>query len=446
MGEKPTKAHYKVLFVVCVLYFICYFDRVNFAAAAPVISQEFGLTKVQLGAIFSLFSLSYFLFQVPVGVLGDRIGSRKILSIIVGFWAIFDFITGICWNFTSLLVTRFALGMGESSTFPNATRAFANWIPKTERGFAQGLTHGFSRFGGAVTPVITVAIITAFNWHVVFYVSGTIAATWALFWYFWYRNTPVEYRSKWGSVNDAELAVIDKERVVKKAGGKLPVKDLLRSRNVWALCISYFCYCYNIWIYLTWLPTYLVDGRGFLLVKMGFYASLPLIMGTLGDILGGWLSDKVWQYTGNGLFARRCVAITGMLMSIAFMIPAAITGSPLLAVLFLGCSLFGLEMSVGVYWAVCLDIGQEYAGAVSGLMGSVGNSGAFVSPLLFGVIVQTTGSWMYPFLAASGVLFIGVLLWLKINPELPVSEELRLSEQEEKRDQGITGMKPAEIE
>ncbi len=426
MDKKRTRVHYLVITVVCLLYFITYLDRVNFSVAAPTISKHFGIGKVELGSLFSAFSIAYVLFQIPIGSLGDRIGPRKILTLIVAFWSIFDIFTGFAWSFRSLLMARFALGVGESAAFPSATRAFANWIPKTERGFAQGVTHAFSRLGGAVTPVIVVAIIARYDWRAVFYISGGIAFVWALLWFWWYRNTPAEYQKKWGGINANERAFIEESMVVKKKTSKISFLTLIKSRNVWPLCVSYFCYCYGLWIYLTWLPTYLVEARGFAIIKMGIFASLPLMAGMFGDVLGGWLSDKIWARTGKGTFARRSVAMGGLLMAMCFIVPAGMTGSADWAIFFLCMSLFGLEMSVGVYWAVCLDIGQENAGSVSSLMNCVGCIGSFVSPFLFGVIVEYTGSWTYPFILAGVVLLVGALLWLKTDPELTVSEELGL--------------------
>jgi sugar phosphate permease len=330
------------------------------------------------------------------------------------------------WNFGSLLVVRFLFGIGEAGAFPNATRAFSTWIPATERGFAQGLTHAFARLGGAVTPVIVVAIMSAWGWRQAFYISAAIGLVWAAGWYVWYRDTPSKYRERWGGINQAEMEVINRGKLARGAAPKLPFRRLLKSKHMWALCVSYFCYCYTVWIYLTWLPTYLVEGRGFTIVRMGIFAGLPLLAGTIGDTLGGWLSDKLWIHTKNGRFSRRVVAMFGLLVGAALMIPGAVTSSPSAAVFFLACALFGLEMAVGVYWAVCLDIGSEYAGTVSGMMNSVGNLGAAISPFLFGIIVQYTGSWVYPFVVASGLLVIGAGLWLRINPEISVADELRL--------------------
>jgi sugar phosphate permease len=408
------------------IYFITYLDRVVISVGAPMLSKDFGIGKAELGAVFSAFNLAYFLFQVPNGMIGDKYGPRLVLGGLVLMWSVMTAATALAWSFAALLVIRFLFGAGEAGAFASATRAFSFWIPATERGFAQGLTHGFSRFGGAVTPIIIAPLAVAYGWQISFYLCAIAGLIWAVLWLYWYRDTPVEYQKRWGAntINQAEIDIIDKGKVSKKAADKIPLKTMLKSRSMWALGVSYAGYCYCMWIYLTWLPTYLVEARGFTIINMGIFASLPLLAGTFGDTLGGWLSDIIWQRTGSGRFARRVVAMVGLLVAAAFMIPGAQTDSPYLAVFFLACALFGLEMSVGVFWAVCLDIGQECAGTVSGLMQGVGQAGSFLSPLLFGIIVQQTGSWVYPFLIASAFLAVAALLWLWIDPEKPVTQEI----------------------
>ncbi|MDR3588826.1 MAG: MFS transporter [Negativicutes bacterium] len=428
MAEKPTRVRHVVLFVVCLVYLITYLDRINIAAAAPMMMKEFNFSKAELGAVFSAFTWAYALFQIPAGWLGDKYGARKVLALVVVGWSVMTSATAFAWSFTSLLVIRFIFGIGEAGAFPSATRAFSFWIPATERGLAQGLTHAFARFGAAITPAISVAIIALWGWRTMFVLFAGLGIVWAACWYFWYRDKPTEYREKWGGINEAEIELINEGKDVNKKKTKLPFAKLFRSKNMWALCLAYFCYSYTMWIYYTWLPTYLIEARGFTIVKMGIFASMPLLAGTVGDTLGGWLSDRIWAKTGRGKFSRRIVAISGLIVGAAFMIPGAMTDSAYLAVFLLSCSVFALEMSVGVYWAVCLDVGHEFAGTVSGMMNSIGNIGSALSPLVFGIILQSTGSWVYPFLVASVLLLIGSFLWLKVDPETSVAAELGLEQ------------------
>jgi len=422
---KPSRMRHAVLFVVCLVYLITYLDRVNLSVAAPNIIGEFGLSKLQWGLVLSVFSWTYTMGQVPIGMLADKFGARVVLAIIVLAWGGMTAVTGLVWGLGSLIAARLAFGLCEAGAFPAATRALAPWIPKTERGFAQGVTHAFARFGGAITPVVAAIAIEYLGWRNMFYVFASFAIAWGGFWYFWYRDTPKEFQNKWGGINQAEIDYIEEGRSNAQKI-KLPFRVLLKSRNMWALALSYPCYCYVVWIYMTWLPQFLAEAHGLTTIKMGIFASLPLLAGTVGDTLGGWLSDRIWRHTGRGKFSRRVVAMTGLLVAAAFMIPGAMASTPGWAIFFLACALFGQEMAVGVYWAVCLDIGHEYSGTVSGLMNSMGGVTSAMSPLVFAAILQFTGSWVYPFVVASGLLVIGALLWLRIDPEKSLVEELDL--------------------
>ncbi|MBV9811647.1 MAG: MFS transporter, partial [Acetobacteraceae bacterium] len=278
------------MLLISLMYLITYLDRVNISAAAPVISKEFGFDKITMGAIFSAFVWAYALFQVPGGWLGDRFGPRRMLTLIVGYWSVMTAATAAATGAISFMVVRFLFGIGEAGAFPVATRAMQLWYPRSERGFVQGITHSASRLGAAIAPPIVVTIVTAFGWREVFYICGAVGIVWALWWYFSYRDLPEEHRL----VNPAELAhirgidetgKINAPKIEKSA--EVPWRTLVRSPNLWAIMCAYFCYVYCLWIFLSWLPSYLVDYRGFTLFKVGFLASLPLLAGVVGDTVGG---------------------------------------------------------------------------------------------------------------------------------------------------------------
>jgi MFS family permease len=183
----------------------------------------------------------------------------------------------------------------------------------------------------------------------------------------------------------------------------------------------YFCYGYCLAIYLDWFPTYLRDYRGYDLQEMGLYASLPLLAGTVGDLIGGWASDRLAHRTGNLKMARRGVAVTGFLLAAGGIIPAALTQDPEASVAFYCLGFFGLEMTVGVSWAIPLDIGGDYAGSVSAIMNTLGNVGGAISPTLLAYLVQAYG-WNVPFLVASGLCITAALLFTQIDATKELSE------------------------
>lgn len=425
----PSRGRWYILGLICLMYLITYLDRVNISTAAPAIRAEFGFDKITMGAIFSAFLWSYALFQVPGGWLSDRFGSRRVLAVIVAFWSVMTAATAAATGVVSFIVARFFFGMGEAGAFPGATRAMQLWFPRRERGLVQGVTHSASRLGAAIAPPIVVLIIAgghvtlpwigasitmpALGWRSVFYVCGAVGFFWSLWWFLSYRNLPEEHIR----VNRAELALIRgvgddgeiRPAMIEKTAS-VPWGTLLRSPNMWAIMCAYFTYIYCLYIFLTWLPSYLVEARHFTLIKVGLYASMPLFAGVIGDTLGGLATDWLLHMTGSARLARRSVAITGLLGCAVCIVPAALTGNPLTAVWCLTGAMFFLECTIGPSWSVPMDTGGKYSGTVSGMMNMAGNFGGALSPLVFGILAQY-GNWQLPFILAAGLLVIGAGVW-----------------------------------
>jgi sugar phosphate permease len=395
------------------MYLITYLDRVNISTAAPLISKEFGFSKVTMGVIFSAFVWAYAIFQVPGGWLSDRFGPRGVLAGVVSYWSLMTVATAAAFSSASFIVVRFLFGVGEAGAFPGATRAMQLWYPRQERGFVQGVTHSASRLGAAIAPPLVVLIMTSIGWRWVFYLCGAVGFVWSIWWYLSYRNLPEDH----GLVNRAELESIrgtnqkgelNPPPVEKRL--KVPWGTLLGSPNMWAVMCAYFTYVYCLWIFLSWLPSYLVEARHFTLLKVGLLASLPLWAGVIGDTVGGLATDWLLKRTGNTKLARRAVAITGLLGCAVFIVPAAMTADAYVAVYCLTVSMFFLELTIGPSWAVPMDTGGKYSGTVSGTMNMAGNIGGALSPIVFGVLAQL-GSWQAPFIVAAALLIAGSAVW-----------------------------------
>src|SRR3984893_11802881 len=373
---RPSYGRWYILGLISLMYLITYLDRVNISTAAPEITKEFGFDKITLGWIFSAFVWAYALFQVPGGWLSDRFGARPVLATIVGYWSVMTAATAMATGAVSFVILRFLFGAGEAGAFPGATRAMQLWYPRQERGLVQGLTHSASRLGAAIAPPIVVLIVITLGWRSVFYICGAVGLAWSLWWYLSYRNLPEEH----GRVNRAELIQIRgvgengeiKPAVIEKSAANVPWGTLLRSPNMWAIMCAYFTYVYCLYIFLTWLPSYLVEFRHFTLLKVGFLASLPLLAGVIGDTVGGLATDWLLKKTGSTKLARRSVAITGLLGCAAFIVPAALTDNAYTAVYCLTGAMFFLECTIGPAWAVPMDAGGKYSGTVSGMMNMAG--------------------------------------------------------------------------
>jgi MFS transporter, ACS family, glucarate transporter len=410
---RPTHVRYIVLGLTVTAYMITYIDRTVISSAVPSIQKEFGFSIVTMGWILSSFQWAYALFQIPGGWLGDRIGPRRALTLIVSWWSMFTCATVFAWSAGSMALIRFLFGMGEAGAFPIATRSLSRWMLPTERGFAQGATHAGSRLGGAITPALVVLIIARWGWRAAFLCCGALGLLWATVWYWYYRDTPDEHRS----VNTGERELIRSSLELSRGTQHaqiVPWKRILLSPQMWILCAMYFCYAYNLAVYLVWFPKYLNDHRGFNLRQMGFYASMPLLAGTVGDVFGGWFSDLLAKWSGNLKSARRIVGAGGFLLSALCIVPACLTTNSLVSVWLSCVAMFGMESTVGVSWAITLDIGADSAGAVSSVMNTSGNLGGAISSALSAYLVTFFG-WNAPFLVMAGLSVLAAVLYLRIN-------------------------------
>ena len=416
-GAKPTRVRHSVLWLTVLAYLITYMDRVVISTAAPSIQAEFDLSKETMGWVLGAFQISYALFQIPGGWLGDRFGPRAALTAVVAWWSVFTAATVLSFNAASLILCRFLFGMGEAGAFPIATRSLSRWLLPAERGWAQGLTHAGSRLGGAMTPVLVVYLIASLGWRGPFLIFAVIGLIWAAFWWVWYRNTPREHKS----VNAAEIALIDAGIGVASAGKRaVPWRQILQSRQMWLLSAMYFCYGWGIVTFLQWFPTYLNDARGFELKAMGLAASMPLLAGVVGDLAGGWLSDAWLKRSRNLRSARRNVAFAGFVIAAGAVPMAAATGDPWLSVAWFGLAVFGLELVVSVAWATTLDIGGEYAGSVSAVMNTSGNIAGAIAAVATGYVVANSG-WSNVFTIIAAFAALGAVLSLFVDASRKVA-------------------------
>ena len=412
--KKIFKTRHLILAVICLMYFITYIDRVNISVAGPLIKQEFGLTATQLGIVFSAFAYPYAAMQIIGGWCADRFGPRIVLGVLSIIWAVATILCGFAWGLSSLLVFRFILGIGEGGAFPTATRAFTFWLPATERGFAQGITHSFARLGGAVTPPIVLGLSVLYGWRQSFIILGVVSLVWTVLYVWYFRDTPILHKG----VTEKELAEIAidtrKMRFSPSVTKKTPWREMIS--KMWLVTFVDFCYGWSLWVFLTWLPSYLKDARGFDLKQLALFTALPLMAGVIGDTLGGVVSDQVLKRTGNLKLARRMMLIIGMGGALIFILPVVSTSDPMVAVALLSASFFFLELTNAVLWSLPIDIAGSYAGTAGGMMNTGFGVAGMISPIAFGYLIETTGSYQIPFFVSAFLLGVGVVAALFIDP------------------------------
>ena len=412
---KSPKVRYRILFVLCLMYFISYIDRVNIAVAAPLIRKELGLTPIELGFVFSAFAYPYAATQIFGGWLADRYGPRLMLTILSLIWAGATILTGFAGGVATLVLFRLIVGIGEGGAFPTATRAFASWTPVRERGVARGVAQGSSRLGGALTPPIVLLIVAGYGWRAAFIVLGTVSALWTIVWLLSFTNTPQEHPR----ISQEELEDIG-VYVPKLRHETTPWKPLIS--RMWLVTFVDFCYGWSLWVFLTWLPSYLSDARHFPLSQMAIMTMLPLMAGVFGDTVGGASSDFIYARTGNLKLARRGVLVVGLLGAFTFILPAVTTASPVAAVWYLSLAFFFLEVTNPILWTLPLDIAARYSGTAGGMMNTGFGIAGMISPVVFGFLIQRTGSYQLPFFLSAALLLIGAVCALKIDPNRRVEE------------------------
>ena len=365
-----------------------------------------------MGWSVSAFNWTYALFQVPGGWMADRIGSRLVLAAAITWWSVFTSATGASFNGTSLAVMRGLFGMGEAAAFPAASRALVRWWPAHRRAFGQGFQHSGSRLGAAIAPVLVVFLMTRVGWRAVFYLFGAGGILVALFWYTYYRDLPHQHFG----VNPEELKLLDAGAppplVVRPP---VPWGRILRSRDLWYLSMMYFCYGWVLWMYLQWLPTYLAEVRHFAQIRMGIGASIPLLAATVTNMAGGWISDALARKWGDLRRGRVAVSILGFAIAGIAILPGVLARDSTTGLACLTVALAGLELTVAVSWALCLDLAGDFSGSVTGVMNTLGNLGGALSTVMIGHL-STLFGWTVPFLVASFLCLVAALLATRIDP------------------------------
>jgi ACS family glucarate transporter-like MFS transporter len=398
---------------------ISFLDRVNLSIAGRFIQQEFHISDLQLGPVFSAFLVGYALCQAPAGRLADRFGPRLILALGTLWWGIFTALTamlsaGMASLFLLLLAVRFSLGTGEAVLFPASNRLVANWIPSKERGLANGLIFAGVGAGSGITPPLVTHIVLNYGWRASFWVSAVIGLAAGAIWYWLARDRPEDH--PW--VTPQEIALIEQglpePPAALEIGKPLPWRTIFRSKDVLAIAFSYFTYGYAAWIFFAWFFIYLSKVRGLDLKSSAYYTMLPFIAMTTGSIVGGRISDILTRRYGNRI--GRCgVAIAGIALAAVFIASGTQVESARLASVVLAGGAGALYLSQSSFWSVTADMAGASAGSVSGIMNMGGQIGGIVTASLTPLIAARF-SWTASFLVAAALCAVGSLAWLLVDP------------------------------
>ena len=416
-AAKTSHIRWLLILWLFVLSAVAYLDRVNISVAGTLLAGEYGLSKIQLGWIFSAFLAGYAVFQTPGGRLADKLGARRMLAMGVVWWGIFTALTAaVPARFGAALfgfmLVRFALGAGEAVIYPASNQFVARWIPSSERGLANGLIFSGVGAGAGLTPPLIAYLMLRYGWRWSFVVCAILGLLAGLVWFFIARNSPDEHPL----VSSDEL-----ERI--QAGLPLPVEAkpalvswdrMLGSRDVLAVTLSYFSFGYVAWIFFSWFYIYLAEVRGLNLKASALYSMLPFLAMAVCSPLGGLLNDAATRK--KSARAGRCgVAAVAMILAAVFLVLGSRTENTRVAVVVLAGGAGALYLSQSSFWSVTADIGGRSSGSVSGFMNMGNQIGGAMTALLTPWIASRLG-WQAPFFVAAVLCLGGAAAWLFVDP------------------------------
>jgi MFS family permease len=416
---------YKVVGVAATLAALTYLDRVCISVLAPSIQKEFSLTQVQMSWVFSAFTISYAMFEIPTAWWADKIGSRRVLTRIVVWWSTFTMATATAFSYGSMLALRFLFGIGEAGAWPNAARVFSRWIPARERGVVQGLFFAGAHLSGALTPGIVIWMTTFLSWRQIFLVCGSIGFLWAFGWYKWFRDEPGDHPAI--TAQERDMILRERNLPVHEKHDAKSFAAVFRHPSSWFLCVMYMANTYGFYFFITWLPTYLEKIRGFEKAEVAVYAGLPLGLSVAADIFGGVITDRLVKRFGQRL-GRCSVGFIGYAIAGVTMVIAAGSDSARMSAILIAVAGAASMFTLAPSWACCIDIGEQRAGVLGAAMNTSGNIAGALSPLVLAYLVRAFSDWAIPLYVLAGLYFIAAVCWLIIRPDRPISQMLRTGE------------------
>ncbi|WP_228404383.1 MULTISPECIES: MFS transporter [Micrococcaceae] len=425
-----TRKRWMIIWLAFIGLSINYLDRSSLSVALPFMGKDFELSATQQGLIFAAFFWAYDFCQLAAGWYVDKVGPRRSFSLAAVWWSVFTMVTAAATNFWSLFAARFLLGVGESPAPSTAAKVVATWFPVRERAFATSIWDSGSRVGAVIALPIVTLIVAFTSWHAVFIIIGIAGIIWAAVWWKVYRS-PEEHPT----ADAAEVAYIQEGGARSAASddegaAKLPWRSLFKYRTVLSMMFGFFCLNSAIYFFITFFPSYLVKERGFDLLKLGFFGAIPGICAVLFGWLAGYVADRAVQ-RGVSITRVRKTAIAGGLAGGSVIMFAALVPEAWMALALLSVAYSSLTVAATGIWSLPADVApsSRHVGSIGGLQNFASNLAGIFTPILIGVLVDQTGSFVAPLAVIGAVALIGAANYLfvmgKIEP-LKVAEPAKV--------------------
>ncbi|WP_105980615.1 MFS transporter [Bacillus paralicheniformis] len=415
LEKRPGHTRWYISSLLSSMIILNYFDRVAISVAAPAIQDSFQLTATQLGIVFSIYTYSYTLMQIPVGSLLDKYGVALVTRVGMTVWSFLTIILAFLQGKLLLYIVRFLIGLTSASAFPAASKATALWFPQNERGLANSLFDSAAKFANVIGAPLVAFLVTTFDWRAAFLTIGIINVLFTVFFWMYYEQPDRHKR-----ISKEELHYIQKHNAVPEEDISertlIALKAMLANRKAWGLMIGFTGYGYTFNLLLTWLPTFFKETYGMDIMSSGLFTAVPWLISTIsGIVVGGWLVDFLIQKGHSNTKVYQTIIAIGMSLGFAFL-GAVFTHNITIAIICISVGLAGISATAPVGWSISADIAP--AGSISLLssMVNLANNlfGGIIAVSLTGYLVDVTGSFTLSFLVAGFVLLLGLVFYLAV--------------------------------
>ncbi len=426
---RRTKARYRILGLLAVGTMINYLDRTVLGIAAPQLTKELGINAALMGLVFSAFSWSYVVAQIPGGVFLDRFGSKLTYFLSMTLWSLCTLVQGFVGSVGALFACRLGLGAAESPCFPTNSRVVATWFPQHERAFATGTYTVGEYIGLAFFSPFLFALMGAYGWRSLFYVVGGVGIVFGFVWWAFYREphdhpaanrAELDYIEAGGGLARQEHKAEAATQEGKEAKGAKGAKGgfdwrmagkLLRKRQLAGICLGQFAGNSTLVFFLTWFPTYLATERHMGWLKIGFFAIMPFIAASVGVMFGGTFSDWMLRRGVSANVARKLPIIAGLLLASSIIL-ANFVESNVAVIAILSVAFFAQGMAA-LGWTLVSDIAPAgMLGLTGGIFNLAANLAGIITPLVVGMIVGATGSFVWALAFIGTIALIGAASYI----------------------------------
>jgi sugar phosphate permease len=397
---KKTNIRWWLITVLLIGAVVNYLDRSNLSIANTTIAKEFGLSSTQMGLLLSAFLWPYALANLPAGWLVDKYGPKKMFAWASGLWSVATVASAFTNTYSALYAMRMLLGVSESPFFTSGIKVTERWFKKEERGLPTSIINTGSQIANAIAPPFLTVLLLTISWRGMFVVIGAAGFIVMFVWLKIYRDP--DYVTN-------KVKAIPKEEIEISHTAQAKWSQLFKYKSTWFMIIGNFGIMFTIWVYLTWLPSYLETERGFSLKQTGWIAAIPFLAGIIGVLLGGAISDRFIRKGVPAVTARKIPIVGGAILA-ASVAPVPFIDNAALSIALLSIGYFASQLPSGVIWTLAADVApKEQVASLGAIQNFGGFLGAAMAPIVTGFILDATGTFTAVFLLGAGLLLIGAI-------------------------------------